>query len=212
LLCSTSLLNKSHLINLPCFVVGVVFPLYLNFYDTKLHEAIEITSKAFKPFGTHNYGSRTLSLISCLKCIFCEKLFWKIPSLVYFVISTNESLGVYLSVHLLRSLLRTLKHTAIRIDQSPSIHKKMTFYFLFVLVRTITKSIQFINKPVFLFWFFSCCCFGCFAFISKQATTKNRYFIYELSMLCLGLNNTNIYMTTFWTLIWDSSPLLSSDR
>jgi hypothetical protein len=52
------------------------------------------------------------------------------------------------------------------------------------LVSTTTKSIQFIKKPVFLFWFFPCCCFG---FISKAATTKNRQFIYDLSMLCLGL-------------------------
>jgi hypothetical protein len=50
--------------------------------------------------------------------------------------------------------------------------------------RTATKSIQFIHKPVFLFRFLPCCCF---AFISKAATTKNRHFIYNLSMLCLGL-------------------------
>jgi hypothetical protein len=29
--------------------------------------------------------------------------------------------------------------------------KKLQFYFLFILVRTTTKFIQFINKPVFLF-------------------------------------------------------------
>jgi hypothetical protein len=46
------------------------------------------------------------------------------------------------------------------------------------------KFIKWINKPVFLFWFFPCCCFG---FISKAATTKNRQFMYDLSMLCLGL-------------------------
>jgi hypothetical protein len=28
-------------------------------------------------------------------------------------------------------------------------NKKMTIFFLFILVRTTTKSIQFINKPVF---------------------------------------------------------------
>jgi hypothetical protein len=54
------------------------------------------------------------------------------------------------------------------------------FYFLFILVRTTTKSIQFINKPVFLFSFFPCCCF---AFISKQQQQKNRHFIYDLSMI-----------------------------
>jgi hypothetical protein len=29
--------------------------------------------------------------------------------------------------------------------------KKLRFYFVFILVRTTTKSIQFIKKPVFLF-------------------------------------------------------------
>jgi hypothetical protein len=49
---------------------------------------------------------------------------------------------------------------------------------------TTTKSIQFINKPVFLFSFFPCCCFD---FISKQQQQKNRHFIYDLSMLWLGI-------------------------
>jgi hypothetical protein len=63
--------------------------------------------------------------------------------------------------------------------------KKKLRFFLFILVRTTTKSIQIISKPVmFLFWFFSCCCFG---FINKAATTKNCQFIYDLSLLCLGL-------------------------
>jgi hypothetical protein len=61
---------------------------------------------------------------------------------------------------------------------------KLRLYFLFILELTTTKSIQFINKPVFLFKFFPCCCFG---LISKAATTKPRQFIYDLSMLCLGL-------------------------
>jgi hypothetical protein len=60
--------------------------------------------------------------------------------------------------------------------QGPSIRK-----------RTSTKSIEIINKPVFLFWFFRCCCFG---FISKAATTKNRQFIFDLSLLCLGTKIT----------------------
>jgi hypothetical protein len=67
--------------------------------------------------------------------------------------------------------------------------KKLRFYFLFILVITTTNSIEFINKPVFLFWFFPCCCFG---FTSKAATTKDRQFIYDLSMLCLGLG------ASFW--------------
>jgi hypothetical protein len=49
----------------------------------------------------------------------------------------------------------------------------------------------FTNKPVFLFCFFPCCCF---ALISKAATTKNRQFIYDYSMLCLGLE-LNIYFS-----------------
>jgi hypothetical protein len=32
--------------------------------------------------------------------------------------------------------------------------KKWRYYFLFILFRPTTKSIQFINKPVFLLWFF----------------------------------------------------------
>jgi hypothetical protein len=74
------------------------------------------------------------------------------------------------------------------VTQSPSIKKKLRFYYLFILVRTTTKSIQFINKPVFLISFFPCCCF---AFISKQQHQKNRHFIYDLSMLWLGLDLTH---------------------
>jgi hypothetical protein len=70
------------------------------------------------------------------------------------------------------------------VSKAQAYGKKRRFYFLFILVRTTTKSIQFMNKPVFLFWFFPCCCF---AFISKAATTKNRQFIYDLSMLWWGL-------------------------
>jgi hypothetical protein len=66
----------------------------------------------------------------------------------------------------------------------PSITKKITIFFFLILVRTTTKSIQFINKPVFLFSFLPCCCF---AFIIKQQQQKNLHFIYDLSMLCLGL-------------------------
>jgi hypothetical protein len=47
--------------------------------------------------------------------------------------------------------------------------KKWRYYFLFILVRTTTKSIQFTNKPVFLLLFFPC---WYFAFISKAATIK----------------------------------------
>jgi hypothetical protein len=71
--------------------------------------------------------------------------------------------------------------------------KKWRFYFLFILVRTTTKSIQFINKPVFLFSFFPCCCF---AFISKQQQQKNRHFIYDLIILWLGhvcLRNKTVF-------------------
>jgi hypothetical protein len=65
-------------------------------------------------------------------------------------------------------------------------HIQGTLLFLFVLVRTTTKSIQFINKPVFLLSFFHC---WYFAFISEAATTKKRQFIYDLSMLCLGFGH-----------------------
>jgi hypothetical protein len=71
----------------------------------------------------------------------------------------------------------------------PKHTKKRRYYIFFILVRTTTKSIQFIYKPVFLFWFFPCCCFG---FISKAATTKNCQFIYNLSMLSLGLEVTTL--------------------
>jgi hypothetical protein len=63
--------------------------------------------------------------------------------------------------------------------------KKYDLFFLFILVRTTTKSIQFIKKPVFLFSFFLCCCF---AFISRQQQQKNLHFIYDISMLRLGLS------------------------
>jgi hypothetical protein len=68
-----------------------------------------------------------------------------------------------------------------RVYQGPSITKKMTCLFWYA---SYAKSIQFINKPVFLFSFFPCCCF---AFISKQQQQKNHHFIYDLSMLYLGL-------------------------
>jgi hypothetical protein len=64
----------------------------------------------------------------------------------------------------------------------PKYTKKTTIWYLVILVRTTKKSIQSINKPVFLFWFFSCCCFG---FISKAATTKNRQFVSDFSMICM---------------------------
>jgi hypothetical protein len=74
-----------------------------------------------------------------------------------------------------------------RLTQGPSI-RKMNYYFIFIKFlfwyTTQTKSIQFINKPLFLFWLFPCYCFG---FISKAATTKNRQFIYDLSLLWFNL-------------------------
>jgi hypothetical protein len=73
----------------------------------------------------------------------------------------------------------------VSMSRPKQIKKKLRFYFLFILVRTTTKSMQFINKPVFLFLFFPCCCF---AFISKQQQQKNRHFIYDLSMLWLCLD------------------------
>jgi hypothetical protein len=69
-----------------------------------------------------------------------------------------------------RSFKITIGGDEVTSIQGPSIRKKNDdFIFCFLLVRTTTKSIQFINKPVFLFWFFPCCVFG---FISKAATTK----------------------------------------
>jgi hypothetical protein len=64
--------------------------------------------------------------------------------------------------------------------------KKWRFYFLFILVRTTTKSIQFINKPVFLFSFFRVVVL---LLLANSNNYKNRHFIYDLSMLwlCLGL-------------------------
>jgi hypothetical protein len=82
----------------------------------------------------------------------------------------------------LRFLLSLAIHLGI--CKAQAYEKKWRFYFLFILERTTKKSILFMNNPVFLFWFFPCCCFG---FIGKAATTKNRQFIYDLSMLCLGL-------------------------
>jgi hypothetical protein len=76
--------------------------------------------------------------------------------------------------------------TACDQNRAQAYEKKQRLYFLFILVRTPTTSIQFISKQVFLFWFFLCCCF---AFISKAATTKNRHFIYDLSMLSLDLGS-----------------------
>jgi hypothetical protein len=104
--------------------------------------------------------------------------------------------------------------------QGPRIRKKRRFYFLFILARTTTKSIQFINKPVFLFWFFPYCCFG---FISKAATTKNRQFIRSqyamlgalasasvvstLKSVCLSVKTTlrlsyRVLKLTLWVYFW----------
>jgi hypothetical protein len=65
---------------------------------------------------------------------------------------------------------------------------------LFILVLTTTKSIQFINKPVFLFWYFACCCFG---FISKAATTK----IVSLKKSKINIRFQYDMPWTFWK-IW----------
>jgi hypothetical protein len=50
-----------------------------------------------------------------------------------------------------------------------------------------------------LFWIFLCCCFGV---ITKGATTKNRQFIYDLSMLCLGLDHFRVAFPRF-TFFWN---------
>jgi hypothetical protein len=64
-------------------------------------------------------------------------------------------------------------------------YKKMTILF-FVYFGTHNNKIHTIYKQASVFvLIFPCCCFG---FISKAATTKNRQFIYDLSMLCLGLD------------------------
>jgi hypothetical protein len=62
----------------------------------------------------------------------------------------------------------------------------MTILF-FVYFGTHNNKIHIIiNKPVFLFSVFPCCCF---AFISKQQQQKNHHFIYDLSMLWCGLGS-----------------------
>jgi hypothetical protein len=67
---------------------------------------------------------------------------------------------------------------------------KWRFYFLFILVRTTTKSIKFIKKTSVFVLIYSMCCF---AFISKAATTKmdfqnlvhkNRFLITEQKNVC----------------------------
>jgi hypothetical protein len=57
------------------------------------------------------------------------------------------------------------------------------FIFLFFWYAQQQNPYKLLKKPMFLFWFSPCCCIG---FISKVATTKNRQFIYDLSMLYLG--------------------------
>jgi hypothetical protein len=82
---------------------------------------------------------------------------------------------------------------------------KMTilFFVYFGTPYKLYKSIQFIHKPVFLFWFFPCCCFG---FTNKAATTKNRQIIYDLSMLCLGLGCITDGDTIQRCIIWERIP------
>jgi hypothetical protein len=84
------------------------------------------------------------------------------------------------------------KHRICVKNKVQKFEKKMTILF-FVYFGTYNNKIHTIYKQtsvfvlvfsMFLFWFFPCCCFG---FISKAATTKNLQFIYDLSMLCLGL-------------------------
>jgi hypothetical protein len=104
--------------------------------------------------------------------------FHDIKLLRYYKIQKSKIAGLSGSVFFLTLLfickyIAKLKHTK----------KNDDFIFMFILVRTTTKSIQFIKKSVFLF-FFSCCCFG---FFGKAATIKNRQLIFDLSMLSLGL-------------------------
>jgi hypothetical protein len=63
---------------------------------------------------------------------------------------------------------------------------KMTILF-FVYFGTHNNKIHKIYKQTSVFVLvFACCCFD---FINKAATTKNRQFIYDLSMLCLGFDS-----------------------
>jgi hypothetical protein len=58
--------------------------------------------------------------------------------------------------------------------------------FIFCFFWYAQQQNQYNLYPVFLFWFFPCCCFGC---ISKAATTNNRQLVYNLSRLYLVLEN-----------------------
>jgi hypothetical protein len=71
----------------------------------------------------------------------------------------------------LMTFFQGLKHTK----------KKLRFYSLFILERPTTKSIQFINKPVFLFWFFHVVVL---VLPAKQQQQKSSIYIFDI---CLGL-------------------------
>jgi hypothetical protein len=75
------------------------------------------------------------------------------------------------------------KRLEVQIYQGPK-HTKKNDDFIFCLFwYAQQQNLYNLYKPVFLFSFFPCCCFG---FISKVATTNNRQFIYDLSMLMRG--------------------------
>jgi hypothetical protein len=117
---------------------------------------------------------------------------WKHPNRDIFFQFLDENLSLYISLDCMRSeldlnmMVDTFRFRCCSVPMvqlfsiipliSRTRPQKWRFYFMLSLVRTTTKSIQFISKPVFSFWFFPCCCFG---FICKAATTKNRQFIYH---------------------------------
>jgi hypothetical protein len=69
--------------------------------------------------------------------------------------------------------------------KAENIQKKKILFF--VCFGTHNNKIHTMYKQTSVFVLIFPCC--CFAFISKAATTKNRYFIYHLSMICLGLGS-----------------------
>jgi hypothetical protein len=72
--------------------------------------------------------------------------------------------------------------------------KKLRFYFLFILVRTTTKSLQFINKPIF--WFFTC--FG-FVLVLLAKQQQQKVNLYTISVYTYAWGLEKHKTRDFWT-------------
>jgi hypothetical protein len=90
---------------------------------------------------------------------------------------------IYLNPSQIKKISGT--HWTTAAQASPKHNKKKDDFFFVYFGPHNNKSIQFINKPVFLFHFFHV---DFLLLLANSNNNKNRHFIYVLSMLCLGLD------------------------